>query len=254
MRALRVGHFGAFLTLMAQGAAAQDACPTPTLPAYAHNDYANARPLRNALELGYRGVEADVFLVAESLRVGHDRKAASRGPTLAAAYLSPLVAIAERCAAAGSPLLLFIEMKDETEPTRRELVRLLEAHASMRSRVDVVLVGRAPGATVGESSGLAGVEFALTHSADRPPPNSAPRLISIDYGKTMGRWWVRRSGRDRWLAAIRVLRRQYPTALIRVHNVPVDGGVYRTLLAAGVDLIGTKNLSATRDVLPRTRF
>lgn len=35
----------------------------PLLPAYAHNDYLIDRPLVDALALGYRGVEADVFLV-----------------------------------------------------------------------------------------------------------------------------------------------------------------------------------------------
>lgn len=30
------------------------------LPAYAHNDYRNERPLHDAVELGYRGVEVDL--------------------------------------------------------------------------------------------------------------------------------------------------------------------------------------------------
>ena len=42
---------------------AQSGCTRGTLPAYAHNDYANARPLTDALSLGFRGAEADVFLV-----------------------------------------------------------------------------------------------------------------------------------------------------------------------------------------------
>ena len=45
--------------------------PDTLLPAYAHNDYRNARPLLDALELGFRGVEVDYFLVDTELRVGH---------------------------------------------------------------------------------------------------------------------------------------------------------------------------------------
>ena len=41
-----------------------DTCASaPLLLAYAHNDYRNPRPLRDALSLGYRGVEADLFRV-----------------------------------------------------------------------------------------------------------------------------------------------------------------------------------------------
>ena len=35
--------------------------PPGSLPAYAHNDYKNRKPLWDALRLGYRGVEADYF-------------------------------------------------------------------------------------------------------------------------------------------------------------------------------------------------
>lgn len=44
---------------------AGDTCSAASLlPAYSHNDYRNRRPLLDALELGFRGVEADVFPVA----------------------------------------------------------------------------------------------------------------------------------------------------------------------------------------------
>lgn len=59
-------------------AQAQTACPVASLPAYSHNDYANARPLLDAFDLGFRGVEVDLFLVGGMLRVGHDRRTAAR--------------------------------------------------------------------------------------------------------------------------------------------------------------------------------
>ena len=58
------------LTAAAQSPGQPD-CPRGTLPAYAHNDYINTRPLHDALSLGYKGVEADVFLVEGVLRLGH---------------------------------------------------------------------------------------------------------------------------------------------------------------------------------------
>jgi len=44
-------------------------CPRGTLPAYSHNDYLNTHPLSDALALGYRGAEADVFLVKGELQL-----------------------------------------------------------------------------------------------------------------------------------------------------------------------------------------
>jgi hypothetical protein len=47
--------------------------PLTLIPAYAHNDYQNARPLSDALDLGFRGVEVDYVLIDGELRVGHER-------------------------------------------------------------------------------------------------------------------------------------------------------------------------------------
>jgi hypothetical protein len=71
------------------------------------------------------------------------------------------------------------------------------------------------------------------------------RLISLDYGKTMGRWSATRGHRQQWLAALRSIKAAFPARLIRVYNVPVNELVYRELLAAGVDLIGTVTIAAS---------
>ena len=51
--------------------------------------------------------------------------------------------------------------------------------------------------------------------------------------------------RQRWLAAIRATKAAYPALRVRVYDVPVNERVYRELLAAGVDLIGTMRLAET---------
>ena len=70
------------------------------------------------------------------------------------------------------------------------------------------------------------------------------RLISVDYGKTMGRWWRRGSDRAHWHEALSVMKRRSPRQLLRAHNVPPDSGVVAQLLAAGVDLVGATNVQA----------
>ena len=66
-----------FLFLLFQpivcGAHSNDTITLPH-PAHAHNDYLHERPLFDALENGFRSIEADVFTQGDSLYVAHDRK------------------------------------------------------------------------------------------------------------------------------------------------------------------------------------
>lgn len=246
------------LMLLPITASAQAACPQPRLPAYAHNDYANARPLTDALALGYRGVEADVFLVDGVLRLGHDRRQARSGRSLEATYLEPMKAIISRCAlpqADSTPLLFAIELKEPSRTAYDSLVALLNRYPAVSEETDIVLVGwhPTPGELAGEPSKL-GYQYRLRTAAEVPAGHvdNGVRLLSLDYGKTMGRWWVRESSRRRWLAALQATKTAHPNLRLRVHNVPADAAVYRALLAAGVDLIGTKSLSATALLLAAT--
>jgi hypothetical protein len=212
------------VALIARSIPAQTACPVANLPAYSHNDYLNRRPLADALELGFRGVEADVFLVGDSLRVGHDRRAAARAGTLHAVYLDPLRELATRCGPIGrpdKPFLFTVELKDRSAEARSALTGALARFDSARPANVVVVV----------------------------VPDPDPRLMSVDYGKTIGRWWVSRARRARRLEEIRKQKAAAPGVLFRVHNVPVERRLYDALLGAGVDLIGTKDLIATHRLL-----
>jgi hypothetical protein len=72
------------------------------------------------------------------------------------------------------------------------------------------------------------------------------RLVSLDYGKTVGRFWTSGTERKKWLPTARALKDAAPDRLLRVFNVPNDERLYRSLIAAGVDLIGTKTLLDSR--------
>jgi hypothetical protein len=245
---------------------AQSPCPRSALPAYAHNDYENPRPLTDALTLGFRGAEADVFLVKGVLRVGHDRRAARDGGTLEELYLAPLLALVARCGqltADGGPFFLALEVKEASVAAHDSLVALLgryldllEAPGSVGSNtpaVDVVFVGWHPVAPPSGFSARArvGWQHRITSTGRDHPAllDSRIRLLSLDYGKTMGRWWVTTAGRRRWLAWLRVVKSSAPDRLLRVHNVPVDARIYAELLSAGADLIGTKQLAMTAKLL-----
>ncbi|HEY7236229.1 MAG TPA: hypothetical protein VH539_18865 [Gemmatimonadaceae bacterium] len=245
------GRAGAALLSILSFALVQPGCPRGTLPAYSHNDYVNAHPLRDALSLGYVGVEADVFLVDGTLRLGHDRKAAERGALFEAQYLAPLDSLVMRCGrltANGLPFLLDVELKEPSRPAFDTLVALLARHRDLPpSAIQIVLVGwYPPNFALAAPVPLWRQEHLRRADARAMRiTDSTVGLISLDYRKTMGRWWVGGEERKQWLATIRATKDAFPALRIRAHDVPVSERVYRDLLGAGVDLIGTMSLAAT---------
>jgi len=57
---------------------------------HSHNDYAQERPLQEALDNRFASVEADVFLVDGRLLVGHNREDLKPERNLVAMYLQPI--------------------------------------------------------------------------------------------------------------------------------------------------------------------
>lgn len=245
---------------------AQPPCPTGRLPAYSHNDYERREPLAGALALGFRGVEADVVLIGSTLRVGHDRSQARRGPSLESTYLAPLRELAARCGrltSEGGPFLLTLELKEPHRAAFDSLAALLVRYDDLLapsvgepgpSAVQVVLVGWHPPlaewSAAHELPPAVGVQRLLANlrSARSMADTTRIRLVSVNYGKTIARRWRRDASLGDWLRALAVLRQAYPAARIRVFNIPADGRIYEQLLKAGVD---TEDPARTAAVLER---
>ena len=242
------------------------ACPVrPLLPAYAHNDYANPQPLHDALQYGFRGVEADILLRRGELRVGHDAFGTLPGRNLEALYLRPLREIAQRCGhvlAPSTPFLLNLELKERSRAGYDSLLALLDRYTDLFAipaglgdpPVEIILVGWYPplaDSTLRRRYPLWRQQRLTTLSPGSGTESTVVRLISLDYGKTIG--WSGRGAMPeraaRWLARLRAAKSAGPGRLARAYNVPVDPAVYRLLLEGGVDLIGTRHLLASRQVL-----
>jgi hypothetical protein len=243
---------------------AQPACTQTALPAYSHNDYERQHPLLDALAHGYRGVEVDIFHVDGVLRVGHDRRTARGGGSFEALYLAPLVERIERCGRltreGEPPFLLALEIKERSPETYEALRPLLVRYATLfvaptglRAPVEIVMVGWRPAGDDRAPIGGVASQHRIARESDTlvADPEGRVRLLSLDYGKTMGRFWVGGGARRRWLRTLSAAKRVSPGRLLRVHNAPVDGPTYAALLAAGVDLIGTKRLDESRRTLER---
>ncbi len=89
---------------------------------WSHNDYARARPLREALEAGACAVEADVHLQDGELRVAHRFWQTVPGRTLQSLYLEPLATLETGC----SPLILAVDFKGRPEETLAAVEKALE--------------------------------------------------------------------------------------------------------------------------------
>jgi hypothetical protein len=105
------------------------------LPAHAHNDYENTRPLLDALECKFISIEVDVFSIGDSLFVAHYPNQIETGKTLRKMYLNPLKEIILKNNGSvygeGTSLMLLVDIKDDGLRTYRILHRILESYKEM---------------------------------------------------------------------------------------------------------------------------
>jgi hypothetical protein len=111
--------------------------------AHAHNDYEHPRPLFDALDHGFKSVEADIWLVDGELIIAHDPEdvpqAVQEGRTLESLYLEPLRQTVEQNGGSvypGDPdyFTLLIDIKSDAVPTYRALHEELEDYQGMLTK------------------------------------------------------------------------------------------------------------------------
>ncbi len=228
------------MPLLASAQPREARCPARALPAYAHNDYANPAPLREALARGFRGVEVDLYPVGGRLRAGHNPREAAAGADFEAAYLAPLHAVATRCGgyltADQTPFLLNVELKKRSPAAYDTLLALLARYPELvtpgamgsaaPAALEVVLVGWVP-RSVGAAVIPLGVQALVRAPGQWPAvaPGARVRLVSVDYGKSVARRWRPDRSLPVWLRHLAAVRAHYPEARVRVFNVPTDAAV-----------------------------
>ena len=233
-------------------ASAQQRC---TVPGYAHNDYENRRPLLDAVEAGYAGVEADYFLVRGRLLVGHDPDQLKRDRTLQSLYLEPLRDLARRqgpLCGSEKRFLLNIEAKQNSRPAFDSLQAVLSRYPDLLGPggwVEVVLVGWTPPF---DSLGDARIQYRVerVRQIDSIPPDPRITLISVRYPDFV-RYPDRSNRFHSVMAALVRQTRMVPNRRLRMYDVPYSSVIYQALLKAGVDLIGVKDLGRGRNIFSR---
>lgn len=158
----------------------------PALRLHGHNDYLQPVACTRALELGLGSIEADIFLEAGELLVGHERWQLRGYRSLRGMYLEPLreavATMGNRLRSDGAPLVLLIDIKADGDRVWPVLRAELERYASMLTRflgdrvvpgaVTVLLSGDRPTAQLAaESERLCAIDGRLADLERVPSPS-----------------------------------------------------------------------------------
>lgn len=278
MKRVRAAAVAGWLALAFSLAAAPEPAGRAVPRTHAHNDYLHPNPLLDALHHGFVGVEADVFLVGNELRVAHDRKNDwSTVPTLEEAYLKPLAGLKRDhkgggIYADGTRLLLLIDIKTAAAPTYQRLHEVLDEYERAtsglftiitkradgkyevkRGAVDVVISGNRPREIMAQQAvRYAGYDGRIADIGPDVKPDDAPEfvpLVSDNWNSVFvkelkwdGTGEIPPATRAK-LAAL-VSDAHGEGKLLRLWNLPKDGpAVWGALYDAGVDLINTDDLA-----------
>jgi hypothetical protein len=227
---------------------------TPMTVAHSHNDYEQRRPLLDALALGYRSVEADIWLHDGELRVSH--RGIFFAGTLRELYLDPLQARVDRLGSVhgdGEPFLLWLDLKSGELELVLELRRVLARYPMLtrmdggkmkRVAVTVILTGD-ENAKRAYTSGI-GAHYACRDSNElllgqkRDPLHLWYALSWTDWFSWDGNGHIPSEERNRLRALADAVHRQ--GRRLRLYGLPEAEGVWREALEAGVDLLSTDEL------------
>ncbi|MFG0264250.1 MAG: phosphatidylinositol-specific phospholipase C/glycerophosphodiester phosphodiesterase family protein [Rhodopirellula sp. JB055] len=239
--------------------------------AHAHNDYLHERPLLDALDNGFRSIEADIFLVDGDLWVAHSTSELSAERTLKALYLDPLrqrmrshakdpSVSFQSVEGDGQPVTLLIDLKSDGESTYRALNQLLSKYDDVFTHVDsdgvhrrgvtAIISGNRPIELVrSDLPRFVGVDGRLSdlesdYSADLMP------LISDHWGRNFkwrGKGELPAADREK---LSRILDQAHQkNRRIRFWATPDHESAWEVLHAAGVDLINTDDLEGLNQFL-----
>ena len=261
---MRTFFIGLILVLTGVAATAQ----TEVLPnAFSHNDYRRKHPLQDALNHGFRYVEADIYLRKGKLIVAHILPCLKKNRTLESLYLQPLLEYVQRGEQEGltndCPLTLMIDIKSDADKTYRALLVLLEKYKPILSRYDsgrtilknvtIVITGHKPAELINNSeSGYVFLDDNLRQITAYTCADLYP-IASCKYSRLL-KW----KGKGP-IPLTDVLRLKFYVAQahlrgrkVRLWASPENRVVWNELLKYEVDLINTNRLTSLRKFLTGT--
>ncbi|MDZ4852929.1 MAG: hypothetical protein SGI77_26885 [Pirellulaceae bacterium] len=232
--------------------------------AYAENDYMQKRPLASALELGFRHIEADTFLIDDRLLIGGSILDMQSKGTLEELYLAPLAKLVESQSElvtnGKTPIRLVIDIKSDAEQTYRVIRSLLERHKSMLTKVvdgqvepgavSIIISGNCPREMIeDENPRYVAIDGRISDLDSDSPIHLIP-MISARWGshfRWSGKLEITKTEELRLKSIIG--RAHAGNRLIRFWSTPDVDAVWTTLRGKNVDLLGTENYTKLNDFL-----
>lgn len=241
---------------------------TPLEAAHAHNDYWHERPLFDAVDLGFCSVEADVILKDGKLLVGHEPRELQETRTLETLYLAPL---ADRVRENGgfvfpqrSRFFLLIDVKSDAKSTYEAIDQLLEKYSAILTSVEaghvkegaitVVISGNRDQETIrGQQRRFAGIDGRAVDLESSVPSHVMP-WISENWNSHFswkGDGPMPRDQKEKLRGYVKQAHEQ--GRLVRFWATPESEVVWKELVAAEVDLIGSDDLKRLQRFLLEQR-
>jgi len=243
--------------------------PIPLPNAHAHNDYAHARPLFDALEHGFASVEADIHLVDGGLYVAHDADDITSNRTLRSLYLDPLRTGIQQNGGLvypnGPQFTLLIDVKTEAEATYKVLSEMLAEYKDIftsfgpdfradKAVIAVVSGNRSRELMESEKMRYAGYDGRLKDLESDAPATLIP-LISDNWARHF-KWTgtgdmpeLERRKLSQIVETAHRKGRRVRFWATRDSASPARQALWQELLRAGVDLINTDRLEDLKQFL-----
>lgn len=112
---------------------------------HSHNDYTHEKPFYDAVKDKAFSIEADVFVVGDSLIVAHSKEEIKTGNTLDKMYLKPILALSKTNDFYNFQLMIdFKESWDLTYPVLLKTLKPYEKLFSKGGKVNIVISGNRP--------------------------------------------------------------------------------------------------------------
>lgn len=237
----------------------------PLARAFAHNDYKHVHPLYDAVDNGFTGFEADVFLRKNQLIIAHISPFL-KTKMLEGLYLEPLDELIKKngghlYSAYSQPVILLIDIKSDPIKTYDAIKTVLEKYSSLltyeeggiihEAAVTVILSGHKPFEPVKKEiyRNIFIDENLLNIGTDNFDKNYAP-LASTKYSNLLrwrGKGEIPADQKDKLIHFVKEAHAQGKK--VRLWASPENKNVWKALHDAGIDLINTDKLEELKDFL-----
>jgi len=227
--------------------------PITVLPrAHSHNDYAQKRPLDEALDNGFCSVEVDVFPINGKLLVGHNAKDIQEDKTIESMYLNKLSVRAKANKGAIYPgskatFWVLVDVKREGLLAYNTLKTILDRYSELKrnkSHVRFVISGdRAIEAIAADKGAYAGIDGRMDDLSKNYSFAVMP-WISGDWTESF-KWFGRGDfpveSKTKLDEMVKAVHDQHK--LIRFWGTPDNNLCWDVSWKSGVDLINTDHLA-----------